>query len=115
MRARTKQRRTVWFRAAPESHSRSENGDFMTKRNFCRVVRWLPKWCRGLVISLGLAAVFAVVSCSSVRRSVVNLPTVPGAKYLGSKDCEQCHEKIYRDFIASADHARLMTPGPNAL
>jgi hypothetical protein len=30
----------------------------------------------------------------------VSLPTVPGAEYLGSKECEQCHEKIYRDFIA---------------
>jgi len=50
-----------------------------------------------------------------VHRSVVNLPMVPGAEYVGSKDCEQCHEKIYRDFVGTADHARLMTPGPNAL
>jgi predicted CXXCH cytochrome family protein len=71
---------------------------------------------RGLTIGVGLAAVLAaVVSCSSVHRSVVVLPMIPGAKYLGSKDCEQCHAKLYRDFIATADHARLMTPGPNAI
>ena len=62
-----------------------------------------------------VSAVLVIVSCSTVHRSVVNLPMVPGAEYLGSKDCEQCHEKIYRDFIASADHARLMTPGPNSI
>jgi len=42
---------------------------------------------------------------------VVLLPDVPGAKYIGSKECEQCHDKIYRDF-ATADHARLIAEGP---
>jgi predicted CXXCH cytochrome family protein len=72
---------------------------------------------RGLRLASGIglvAAAIAVVSCTTVRRSVVNLPMVPGADYVGSKECEQCHEKIYRDFITTADHARLMTPGPNA-
>src|SRR5262245_7358608 len=88
----------------------------MTHRN-CRVSDKLLSG-RGRRFTVGLALfaiVIAVVACSSVRRSVVSLPMVPGAKYIGSKDCEQCHEKIYRDFVASADHARLMTPGPNAL
>jgi predicted CXXCH cytochrome family protein len=49
-----------------------------------------------------------------VNRSVVVLPNVPGAHYIGSKECEQCHEKIYRDF-ATADHARLIAEGTNAL
>jgi predicted CXXCH cytochrome family protein len=56
----------------------------------------------------------AVTSCQNVKRSVVVLPDVPGAKYIGSKECEQCHDKIYRDF-ATADHARLIAPGPNAI
>jgi predicted CXXCH cytochrome family protein len=56
----------------------------------------------------------AAVSCRSVNRAVVVLPEVPGAKYIGSKECEQCHEKIYRDF-ATADHSRLIASGPNAL
>src|SRR5262245_47860770 len=87
----------------------------MTNRNFRVLDKLLSQWGRGLVIGAGVTAVVVVVSCSSVQRSVVSLPTVPGAKYLGSKECEQCHEKIYRDFVTSADHARLMTPGPNAL
>jgi len=76
-----------------------------------RVLHWRSWLVAGAVVS----AVLVIVSCSTVHRSVVNLPMVPGAEYLGSKDCEQCHEKIYRDFIASADHARLMTPGPNSI
>ena len=40
---------------------------------------------------------------------------IPGAAYLGSKECEQCHDKIYKDFISTADHARLITPGPNSI
>ena len=67
------------------------------------------------MLSLGVVAVIALASsCRSVNRSVVLLPSVPGAKYIGSKECEQCHDKIYKDF-ATADHARLIAEGPNAL
>jgi predicted CXXCH cytochrome family protein len=91
-------------------------GDLMTNRNIRRLGRWLSGRGRALAIGGGLIAVLVVVvSCSSVQRTVVDLPMVPGAKYLGSKDCEQCHDKLYRDFVATADHARLMTPGPNAI
>jgi predicted CXXCH cytochrome family protein len=67
---------------------------------------------------LALAAVaggllLAVISCSSVSNQAVVLPDVPGAKYIGSSECEQCHDVICRDF-KTADHARLMTAGPNA-
>ena len=60
-----------------------------------------------------LVLVLAAVSCSTVNRAVVVLPEVPGAKYIGSKECEQCHEELYRDFV-TADHARLMAEGTNA-
>jgi predicted CXXCH cytochrome family protein len=66
-----------------------------------------------LIVST-LLLLSAAVSCRSVNRSVVVLPEVPGAKYIGSKECEQCHDKLYRDF-ATADHARLIAQGPNAL
>jgi hypothetical protein len=86
----------------------------MTNRYF-RVLIGRLAGRRRLATVVGLVAVvIAVVSCSTVHRSVVNLPAVPGAEYVGSKECEQCHGKIYRDFITTADHARLMTPGPNA-
>jgi predicted CXXCH cytochrome family protein len=65
-------------------------------------------------IVVGCVLLGAVVSCKTVTRHVVVLPQMPEAKYVGSKECEQCHEDIYRDF-ATADHARLITAGPNAL
>src|ERR1017187_2536917 len=69
---------------------------------------------RGLALAAGaLVLVLAAVSCQTVNRAVVVLPDVPGAKYIGSKECEQCHDKLCRDF-ATADHARLMAEGPNA-
>jgi predicted CXXCH cytochrome family protein len=87
----------------------------MIKLNL-RIKTWLrptrlKTW--GLVAASVLLLV-AGLSCSSVNRSVVLLPNVPGAHYIGSKECEQCHEKIYRDF-ATADHARLIAEGTNAL
>jgi predicted CXXCH cytochrome family protein len=70
---------------------------------------------RRLVMVAGMAvALLAVISCRTVNRAVVVLPEVPGAKYIGSKECEQCHDKLYRDF-ATADHARLIAAGPNAI
>jgi predicted CXXCH cytochrome family protein len=58
--------------------------------------------------------ILGVISCSTVHRSVVVLPEYPGAKYIGSKECEQCHEDITKTF-PTADHARLIASGPNAL
>ncbi len=68
----------------------------------------------GIAAGLSLVMLLTVISCSTVNRRVVLLPDVPGAKYIGSKECEQCHEDIYRGF-ATADHARLIAAGTNAL
>ncbi len=40
-------------------------------------------------------------------------PSIPGAEFVGSEKCADCHEEITRDF-ASATHARLKAPGDNA-
>jgi predicted CXXCH cytochrome family protein len=70
---------------------------------------------RGVALVAGAGVLLlAVISCSTVSNQVVMLPNVPGAKYIGSKECEQCHEEIYRGF-QTADHARLIAEGPNAL
>jgi predicted CXXCH cytochrome family protein len=83
--------------------------------NYSKIGSVLRRWRRGLVLASGAAVLLlAAISCRSVNRSVVLLPDVPGAKYIGSKECEQCHDKIYRDF-ATADHSRLIAEGPNAL
>jgi predicted CXXCH cytochrome family protein len=72
-------------------------------------------WVRALALLPGAAILLLVViSCRSVSRQAVMLPNVPGAKYIGSKECEQCHEEIYKNF-ATADHARLLAEGPNAI
>lgn len=65
-------------------------------------------------LAAGLTVLLAVVSCETVDRNVVMLPNVPGVSYIGSKECEQCHQEIYRDF-KTASHSRLRSEGPNAL
>jgi predicted CXXCH cytochrome family protein len=70
---------------------------------------------RTLVFAAGvIGLVTAAISCSTTNRQTVALPDVPGAKYVGSADCEQCHDDIYRDF-KTADHARLFAQGKNGL
>ena len=80
------------------------------------VLRKLPaRWERGLAVLSGAAVLFvAAISCRTVNRPVVMLPDVPGAKYIGSKECAQCHDEIYQSF-QTADHARLIAEGPNAI
>jgi hypothetical protein len=84
-------------------------------RKFTASGKSSPRLRRDLALTVSAALLLLVViSCRSVSRSVVVLPDVPGAKYIGSKECEQCHDKICRDF-ATADHSRLIAEGPNAL
>jgi predicted CXXCH cytochrome family protein len=63
---------------------------------------------------LALLLVLAVMSCTTVRQTAVLLPNVPGANYIGSKECDQCHDEICRGF-QTADHARLVALGTNAI
>ena len=87
----------------------------MTTRNFRLFEPQRSAWGRWLATLAGtLVLIGAVISCRTVNRGVVMLPNVPGAKYIGSKECETCHEEMFRDF-ASADHARLLSDGPNGL
>jgi len=86
----------------------------MINCNFLKLAKRGPAWVRGLALAaVPTALLLLVISCGTVTRSVVVLPNVPGAKYIGSKECEQCHEQIYKGF-ATADHARLVAEGPNA-
>jgi predicted CXXCH cytochrome family protein len=75
-----------------------------------RVGCWRGVALFAAAVSLSLT----VISCQTTHRAVVVLPNVPGAKYIGSKECEQCHEDLYRGF-QTADHARLVAEGPNAI
>jgi predicted CXXCH cytochrome family protein len=87
----------------------------MMKRILRMDRRQRATWLRSLAAAAAAVLLLVVViSCGTVNRAVVVLPDVPGAKYIGSKECEQCHDKLCRDF-ATADHARLMALGTNAL
>jgi predicted CXXCH cytochrome family protein len=48
-----------------------------------------------------------------MERPMVLPPQIPGAKYVGSQACKECHEEVTRWF-ATASHARLKAPGTNA-
>jgi predicted CXXCH cytochrome family protein len=87
----------------------------MMNRNIRFLKTMPPRWRRGLGISAGLVLLaVGVMACRTVNRAVVALPEVPGANYIGSKECAQCHEEISRDFV-TADHARLIAAGTNSL
>lgn len=87
----------------------------MSQLKFSVLKKISPAHGRALaMVACGVVALVTFISCSTVNRAVVVLPEVPGANYIGSKECETCHEEIYRDFV-TADHARLIAEGPNAL
>ncbi len=92
---------------SPEKNLRKRIGEIVN--------RFSAGWRRWLALtSVILAPLVVVISCSTVSRSVVQLPNVPGATYIGSEQCDTCHDNIYKDFV-TADHARLMARGTNAL
>ena len=68
---------------------------------------------RLLVISCILAVTAVAISCATVSRTVLAPPGIPGATFVGSDTCSQCHENIARDF-RTATHTRLKAPGDNA-
>jgi len=66
---------------------------------------------RNVTLAAGAVGLLLVISCSTTRQAVV-LPDVPGAKYIGSSECEQCHDELCRNFKTS-EHARLLAKGKN--
>ncbi len=59
---------------------------------------------------LGMVA----ISCSTIDRTLVVPPSIPGATFVGTAACAECHEDVTRGF-PTATHARLMvrTAGTN--
>jgi predicted CXXCH cytochrome family protein len=84
-------------------------------RKFLHIVA-RPKGCWFLILFLLLAALasIGVVSCGSLNRTEVIPPQIPGATYVGSEACEQCHQEIYHGFN-TATHYHLKAPGTNAM
>jgi len=86
-------------------------------KNFPVIRRVGEAWQRFPARTFALAAsamalMGIAVSCATTTRQAVVLPEVPGAKYVGSEDCDQCHDDIYQSF-KTADHARLLAKGRN--
>src|SRR5215471_3357256 len=72
--------------------------------------RVLHPICRGsvcaILLTLSGASLALLSSCSTVSRTVVAPPEIPGATYVGNKACYDCHTNISRLFPASP-HARV--------
>ncbi len=68
---------------------------------------------RLLAVSVVLAVALIAISCATVNRTVLAPPNIPGAEFVGSQTCAQCHDQIVRDF-KTATHARLKASGDNA-
>ena len=78
----------------------------------CRGTRHLPRkvlWLAGG----GACVSLILISCTTTGRTMMAPPFIAGATFLGSESCDQCHEKITKDF-RTADHARLMAKGKKA-
>jgi predicted CXXCH cytochrome family protein len=84
--------------------------------SLARLSGWCHQHRRRLAFALlgGWLALIAL-SCATTGgragRTIVLPHQFPGATYIGSDACEQCHEGITRHFSSSA-HARLVTQGP---
>src|SRR5580698_1816469 len=66
------------------------------------------------LLLLGVLAGVGMVSCSSLNRTEVMPPQIPGATYVGSEACAQCHQDEYQGFN-TATHYHLQAPGTNAM
>lgn len=78
---------------------------FRDPRKLLSSFAWI---CGGVSVS-GLI----LISCSGIGHTLLMPPAIPGAEFVGSEECTQCHEDIARDFKTS-DHAKLQAKGPNA-
>ena len=69
------------------------------------------RWNKNTAI-FGGAAVWGLllVSCVMVNRTIMMPPQIPNAKFVGSKDCAECHKEETGSFH-TATHARLLAEG----
>lgn len=73
--------------------------------------RWRAAHC-WLALPLG-GLVVVMIGCVTANRIVMAPPQIPGAEFVGSEACLECHEEINRIFTTSI-HARLQANGANA-
>ena len=66
--------------------------------------------CWALAAGAG-AVCLGLLSCSTMSRTIVAPPEIPGATYVGNRVCYDCHTNITRAFAASP-HARVHIDSP---
>ncbi|MCX6875482.1 MAG: hypothetical protein NTW21_16995 [Verrucomicrobia bacterium] len=83
--------------------------------NVSTISRWILQKPSNLLWAAGGGASLALVliSCAT-SRTMMAPPSIPGATFVGTKECATCHEKLVRDF-RTADHAKLQAKGKNAI
>ena len=71
-----------------------------------------PFWRKSAFIFGGTAAWgLVLIGCVMANRTLLVPPQVPGAVFIGSKECAQCHENKTAHF-ETASHARLALADP---
>ncbi len=67
-------------------------------------------WVGGGTASVALI----LISCGTTSRTIMAPVSIPGATFIGTEGCAECHEELVRDF-RTADHAKLQAKGANAV
>lgn len=77
--------------------------------------KWFTSRKSRMVLALtGVAGAVTLMSCVTVHRAMTVPPEIPGAEFIGSAACAECHAETTKHF-AGATHERLMAQGKNAL
>lgn len=71
-----------------------------------KIDRWWTKHTNALIFGGAAAWGLLLISCTVTSRTALAPPKIPGATFVGSKDCAQCHEEKVHNFGTSA-HSRL--------
>lgn len=84
------------------------------KRTLSFKDRWLRRTFRrsSVLLFISVLAGVILIACVNVKRVVVMPPHVPGAEFVGSENCSECHDQIAEDFDSST-HALLKVQGAN--
>ncbi len=71
------------------------------------------RWTKSTFI-FGGAAIWGLllVSCMTTSRTIMAPPSIPGATFVGSGKCAQCHEDVSHNFH-DATHSKLIADGGN--
>lgn len=75
--------------------------------------RWKARLKKAAPLLVVIFSVTVLISCVTVNRLVMVPPEIPGATFVGSETCAECHANVTKEF-PTATHARLMAHGSNS-